>query len=312
MAPGSKSGRPWTPIVVIGCPEQDSTKLFSNLLKGLYNGKCSDSSSQYLKIKIWKSCRLSPYIPLLKQLYWFSFEQPITNFCSHGLHGFYSMAPGSKSGRPWTPIVVIGCPEQDSTKLFSNLLKGLYNGKCSDSSSQYLKIKIWKSCQLSPHIPLLKQLYWFSFEQPITIFCSHGLHGFYSMAPGSKSGRPWTLIVMIGCPEQDSTKLFSNLSKGLYSGKCSDSSSQYLKIKIWKSCQLSPHIPLLKQLYWFSFEQPITTFCSHGLHGFYYMAPGSKSGRPWAPLTHDWLSRTGVNKVVFQPLKTLRIYLEVM
>ncbi len=101
---------------------------------GLYNGKCSDSSSQYLKVKIWKSCQLSPYIQLLKQLYWFSFEPPITTFCSRGLHGFYSMAPGSKSGTPWTPIVMIGCREQESTKLFSNLLKPW--------------AYIWKSCNL--------------------------------------------------------------------------------------------------------------------------------------------------------------------
>ncbi len=74
---------------------------------GLCNGKCSDLSSQYLKIKIWKSCQLAPYISLLKQLYWFSFEEPITTFCSCGLHWFYSMAPGSKSGRSWTPIVLL-------------------------------------------------------------------------------------------------------------------------------------------------------------------------------------------------------------
>ncbi len=103
-------------------------------MHGLCNGKCSDSSSQYLKIKIWKSCQLAPYISLLKQLYWFSFEEPITTFCSRGLHWFHSMAPSSKSCRSWTPIVMIGCREQESTKLFSNLLK-----PCA---------YIWKSCNL--------------------------------------------------------------------------------------------------------------------------------------------------------------------
>jgi hypothetical protein len=90
---------------------------------------------------------------------------------------------------------------------------------------------------------------------------------------------------------------------GCAMGSVAISQVEYLKIKIWKSCQISPYIPLWKHLYWFSFEQPNHNFLFTWAHGFYSVAVGARSGRPWAPHSYDWLSRKRVNKLFSNLLK---------